>query len=123
MKPDLTSLLGRTVTLTVDRPLGTAHPRHPDLIYPVNYGFLPDVTGGDGEAQDVYILGVDAPVERFTGVVIAIVHRADDVEDKLVAAPAGMTFTVAQIEQAVRFQERFFAHTVELVHINETYDT
>ncbi len=113
MKPDLRPLLGRTVTVTVDRPLGSTHPRHPDIVYPVNYGFLPDLTGGDGEPQDVYILGVDAPLEHFTGTVIAIVRRTDDVEDKLVAAPAGMRFGVAEIEAVLHFQEQFFSHTIE----------
>lgn len=114
MKPDLRPLLGRTVTVTVDRPLGSAHPRCPDIVYPVNYGFLPDVTGGDGEAQDAYILGVGQPLSHFTGTVIAIVRRADDCEDKLVTAPAGMRFGEAGIEAALHFQEQYFSHTIEL---------
>ncbi|MBQ8397148.1 MAG: inorganic pyrophosphatase [Clostridia bacterium] len=113
MKPDLRPILGQTVTVTIDRPLGSAHPRHPDIVYPVNYGFLPGVTGGDGEEQDVYILGVDVPIERFTGNVIAIVHRTDDDEDKLVAAPAGRQFSEAEIEAALRFQEQYFPHTIQ----------
>jgi len=98
----------RRVTVTVDRPLGSRHPSHPDVIYPVNYGFVPGLMAGDGEAQDVYILGMAEPVETFTGEVIAVIHRRNDVEDKWVAAPEGVTFTPEEIARAVDFMERFF---------------
>ena len=101
-------ILGNTVTVTVDRPLGTAHPRHPDILYPVNYGYVPRILAPDGEEQDAYILGVDRPVEVFSGKVIAIIHRWDDVEEKWVVAPEGLRFTKAEIESAVSFQERYF---------------
>ena len=114
MKPDLRPFLGRTVTVTVDRPLGSTHPRYPDMVYPINYGYLDDVIGGDGEGQDVYILGVEMPLAQFTGAVIAIVRRSDDCEDKLVAVPEGMTMTTAEIESAVCFQEQYFLHEIEL---------
>jgi inorganic pyrophosphatase len=68
------------------------------LDYTVNYGFLPGVTGGDGEEQDVYVLGVSEPLETFTGRIIGVVRRNDDNEDKLIAAPEGMTFTAEEIE-------------------------
>lgn len=74
-------MIGETVTVTIDRPLGTCHPEHPDLYYPVNYGYIEGVIGGDGEEQDAYVLGVDVPVESFTGTVIAVIHRNDDVEE------------------------------------------
>lgn len=85
-------LIGKTLEMTVDRPLGSCHPRYPNMIYPVNYGYIPDIIAGDGMEQDVYLLGVDHPVKTFTGVIIAILQRADDVEDKLVMAPAGVSF-------------------------------
>lgn len=100
--------LGCQVTVKMDRPLGSAHPRHPDMVYPVNYGYVPDVIGGDGEEQDAYVLGVDVPLETFTGDVIAVIHRLDDVEDKWVVAPAGSTFTAEEIRRAVWFQEQYF---------------
>ncbi|MBE6558771.1 MAG: inorganic pyrophosphatase [Ruminococcaceae bacterium] len=103
-------ILGRTVTVTVDRPLGSRHPRWPDMIYPVNYGYVTGITGGDGEAQDAYILGVDSPLETFEGRVIAVIHRLDDVEDKWVVAPEDRPFAAEEIEAAVAFQERYFCH-------------
>ena len=84
---DLSRLLGESVTVIVDRPLGTTHPNHKDIIYPVNYGYIENLLAGDGEEQDVYILGVDERVDTFMGTVIAIIHRLDDVEDKLAFSP------------------------------------
>lgn len=101
-------VLGRTVTVTVDRPLGSLHPRCPDIRYPVNYGYVAGTPAPDGEDQDVYILGVDQPVDFFTGRVIAVLHRKNDGEDKWVAAPPGWRCTPEQILQAVHFQEQYF---------------
>ena len=109
------SYLGKTVTVEMDRPIGAVHPKHPEIVYPINYGFIPGVLGGDGEELDVYILGVDTPVETYTARVIAIVHRTDDVEDKLVAAPEGMTYTAEEIAAAVHFQEQFHEGYIEVV--------
>lgn len=102
------SMLGRTVNVTVDRALGTYHPEHPDLYYPINYGYIKGIMAPDGEEQDAYILGVSKPVEEFTGKVIAIIHRNDDIEDKWIVAPADISFTKEEIEEQVHFQEQFF---------------
>lgn len=106
--------LGKTVQIKIDRPLGSFHPQHPDIQYLVNYGYLPDVPGGDGEPQDVYLLGVTQPVTEYTAKIIAVIHRMDDVEDKLVAAPEGMSFTARQIRAAVQFQEQYFHSSIKL---------
>lgn len=106
--------LGRTVTIKIDRPVGSAHPKYKDIVYPINYGYLPGVTGGDGEAQDVYLLGVQTPVAEYTAKVIAVARREDDAEDKLVAAPEGMFFTRRQIWSCIRFQEQYFRTKIVL---------
>ena len=106
-------MIGAAVTVLVDRPLGSAHPAYPDLIYPVNYGYIPGIMAPDGEDQDAYILGVDRPVKRFAGRVIAVIRRLDDVEDKWVVAPEGRRFTREEIAAAVAFQERFFRTEIE----------
>ncbi len=111
---DLSSYLGKTVRLVIDRPLGSAHPRYPGLIYPLNYGYIPDTLSGDGEEIDVYLPGVPEPVLEYTARVIAVLHRENDVEDKLVAVPEGMRFTRAQIEEYTAFQERYFGSVVIL---------
>lgn len=105
-------MIGKTITVTVDRPLGSFHPEYPDMYYPVNYGYVEGIIAPDGEEQDVYILGVDVPLEKFTGRIIAVIRRFDDVEEKWVAAPEGMSFTREEIEKAVYFQERFFRSEV-----------
>ena len=101
-------MIGAAVTVLVDRPLGSEHPEHPDLIYPVNYGYIPGIMAPDGEDQDAYILGVDRPLKRFSGRVIAVIHRLDDVEDKWVVCPEDMSFSKKEIAEKTDFQERFF---------------
>ncbi len=100
--------LGKEVVVTVDRPLGSVHPTHKDVVYPVNYGYIRGIFAADGEEQDAYLLGVEVPVREFCGRVIAVIHRLNDVEDKWVVAPEGTTFTREEIAERVRFQERYF---------------
>ena len=110
------SYLGKTVRIETDRPIGYVHKKEKySLTYPINYGFIPKVLGGDGEELDVYLLGVAAPVKEYTARIIGIVHRRNDVEDKLVAAPEGLNFTVEEIMEAVRFQEQYYDSGVELL--------
>lgn len=99
------SFAGRKVHVIVDRPMGCNHKGIP---YPINYGFLPGVMAGDGEEQDVYILGVTTAIQEFDGIIIGAAVRRDDVEDKLIAAPAGMTFSREEMARAVHFQEQYF---------------
>lgn len=101
----LRGLLGQPIHVQVDRPIGYVHK---GMTYPVNYGFVPGMPGGDGEDQDAYILGVDVPLQAFDGVVVGAVCRKNDCEDKLVVAPVGHRYHQAQIAQAVAFQERYF---------------
>ena len=88
--------------------LGSYHPEHKDMYYPINYGYVEGIMAPDGEEQDAYILGVYEAVERFVGKIIAVVHRNDDVEEKWVVAPAGMTYTKQEIKEKIRFQEQYF---------------
>ena len=117
--------LGRRVTVRIDRPLGSRHPRW-GFLYPVNYGYLPGVIAPDGEELDAYVLGlkeslglkeplglkeslgVEEPMAEFTGRCIAIIHRLDDDDDKLVVVPKGVTLTNDEISAQTLFQEQFF---------------
>lgn len=108
-------MIGTRVTVIVDRPIGSVHPQHPELYYPINYGYVEGVFAADGEEQDAYILGLDTPIERFFGTVIAVVERENDAEDKWVVAPDGVFFTAEEIQEKVHFQERYFntrVHTI-----------
>lgn len=107
------SYLGKTVTVMVDRPIGFHHvTKGIHLDYTVNYGYLPGVTGGDGEEQDVYILGVTEPLDVFTGKIIGVVRRKDDNEDKFLAAPEGLHFSAEQMRQQIHFVEKYFDSAV-----------
>ena len=101
-------MIGKIVKVIIDRPLGSYHPKYKDIYYSVNYGFIEGIIAGDGEEQDAYVLGIDEPVKQFTGKVIAIIHRFDDVEDKLVVVPEELTLTKEEILKQVSFQEKYF---------------
>ncbi|MEE0264647.1 MAG: inorganic pyrophosphatase [Acutalibacteraceae bacterium] len=108
MIDDIYKLIGSVVTVTVDRPLGTYHPKHNDIFYTINYGYVENLIALDNEEQDAYIIGVNEPVDKFTGKVIAVIHRLNDIEDKLVVAPENSEFTSEEILELVNFQEKFF---------------
>lgn len=113
-KAQVKSYLGKRVVIGIDRPIGYVHKKETySLTYPINYGYIPGVLGGDDEELDVYLLGVNEPVEKYECEIIAIAHRHNDVEDKLVGAPVGKKFTKAQIENAIRFQEQYYDTEVE----------
>lgn len=106
--------LGKKVKIKIDRPVGYVHKKGEKVLtYPINYGYIEGVLGGDGEELDVYLLGTDKPAEEAECRIIAIVRRENDVEDKLVGAPEGMSFTAEEIANAVDFQEKYYVSRVE----------
>lgn len=109
-------MIGPIVTVTVDRPLGSFHPEHPDIHYPINYGYIIGTMAADGEEEDAYILGVNEPVSEFTGRIIAIINRENDIEHKWVVAPEGITFTREEIAELTYFQERYFKSKISLLY-------
>jgi len=114
-KAQVKSYLGKTVKIGIDRPLGYVHKKEKySLTYPINYGYIPDVLGGDGEELDVYLLGVNEPVREYECKIIAIIHRHNDIEDKLVGAPVGTSFSKEEIENTVHFQEQYYDSEIEI---------
>ena len=107
--------MNKLVTVIIDRPLGSVHPKHHDLIYTINYGYIEGMIAGDGEYQDAYIMGIDYPLEIFEGKVIAVIHRLNDVEDKYVVCVINKTYTLEEIKKAVEFQEKYFEIEIELI--------
>jgi len=99
--------LGKDVEVTIDRPLGSKHPKH-DFVYEVNYGYVEGVKAPDGEDLDAYILGADEPLDKAVGKCIAIVHRLDNDDDKLVVVSGDREFTDEEIMKQVNFQEQWF---------------
>jgi len=99
--------IGKEVDVVVDRPLGSKHPKH-GFVYEANYGFIEGVKAPDGEDLDAYYLGASEPLERASGVCIAIAHRKNNDDDKLIVLPKGVDMTDAEILSAVHFQEQWF---------------
>ena len=106
--------LNKTVNITIDRPLGSIHPKW-KFKYPINYGYLKDILAPDGEELDAYVLKIDKPVKEFNGKVIAIIHRIEDDDDKLIVIPEKEIITDEEIEKAVDFQEKWFKHEITRV--------
>ena len=110
-KVNSTDFLGKIVTVKMDRPIGTKHPKH-GFIYPINYGFIPNTISGDGEELDAYILGPTVPLDTFTGRCTAIIHRTNDDDDKLIVVPDGHNPTDKEIEEKTKFQEQWYTHII-----------
>ena len=108
---DNTNYIGKKIRIKIDRPFGTKHPKH-GFIYPVNYGYVPNTISGDGEELDAYLLGVFEPIEEYEGECIAIIHRTNDNDDKLVVVPIGKNYSDDAINALTEFQERFFEHRI-----------
>lgn len=104
----MSRIIGTTVKGIIDRPLGSRHPRHPEMVYPVNYGYVEGIYAGDGAEQDVYVLGSDEPLVTFEGKVIAIYHRFNDVEDKWIVSLDGRDYPDEEILALIHFQEQYF---------------
>jgi inorganic pyrophosphatase len=104
---EVVAYIGKTVTVTIDRAMGSKHPKH-GFLYPVNYGYIEGTVSPDGEELDAYVLGVHAAVETFDGVVIAIINRLNDNDPKLVVVEAGKNYSDDAIRALTEFQEKFF---------------
>ncbi len=110
-------MLGKIVKVTIDRPINSIHPNHKDIVYTVNYGYIEGLMSEfDGEEVDAYVLGVDEPIESFTGQVIAIIKRDED-EEKLIVS--NKYFSKEEILKAVNFQEKYFKSTIKLLNTTE----
>lgn len=101
-------MIGKTVTVIVDRPIGSCRPNHKNICYPINYGYIQGVVAPDEEEQNAYILGVNYSLKEFTGRIIAIVQRFDDVEEKWVVAPKNVVFSKDEFVRQVDFQKKYF---------------
>lgn len=103
--------IGKKINVTIDRKLGSKHPNW-GFVYPVNYGYIPNTISGDGEELDAYILGVFDPLDTFDGTCIAVLHRLNEDDDKLIVVPNGANYTDDQIDCLTEFQEKFFKHII-----------
>ena len=110
---DLTDRIGTLAEVEVDRPALSPHPEHPDMIYPVPYGYLAGTKSADGEEIDAYLVGFGAGDrmrigDKVFGTVAAVVYRADDAEEKLIVTPPNVFPSPEELLAAVDFTERYF---------------
>lgn len=77
-------------------------------MYEVNYGYIAGIEAPDGEDLDAYFLGVDVPMYTSEGVCIAVAHRRDNDDDKLIVVPKGVVMTDEEVLSAIHFQEQWF---------------
>ena len=103
--------LNKILEVKIDRPIGTKYKNY-ETIYPINYGYVPNTISGDGEELDCYILGIYEPLKTFKGKCIAIIHRTNDYDDKLIVVPENHNFTNNQIGELTDFQEKFFTSEI-----------
>ena len=108
---EIKDYLGKNIEAKIDRELGSKHPKH-GFIYPVNYGYIPNTISGDGEEIDCYILGVFEPIKEFKGKCIAIIHRTNDNDDKLIIVPEDKEYSDDAINALIEFQEQYFEHII-----------
>ena len=106
------SYINKLVKAKIDRPMGSKHPKH-GFIYPVNYGYIPNTVSGDGEEIDCYVLGIFEPIDEFEGKCIAVIHRTNDNDDKLIVVPDGKNYSNDAIKALTEFQEQYFS--IEIV--------
>ena len=107
MQDYATKYLGKEVKIKIDRPIGSKHPKY-DAIYPINYGYIENTIAPDGEGVDAYILGINEPIETFAGICIAVIHRTNDEDDKLIVASLGEKYSNDEIKSFINFQEKYY---------------
>ena len=66
--------------IRVDRPRGSKHPRFPEIVYPVDYGYLGGTVGGDGDGIDCWVGGDGTDV---VGLFVTVDPHKRDGEIKL----------------------------------------
>ena len=108
---DSKAYIGTMVEVKMDRPMGSKHPNY-GFIYPVNYGYVPNTVSGDGAELDCYVLGVFESLNTYKGKCIAVIHRTNDNDDKLVIVPENNEYSDDAIKDLTEFQERFFQSVI-----------
>lgn len=112
IREKLEDMIGKNVKVYIDRPIGSTHPKHKDIIYPVNYGYIKEIKAADDEYQDVYVLGVDETITNCVGKIYAVVERENDVEDKLIVVADNKEYTIEEIKEKIDFQEKYFKYRI-----------
>ena len=70
--------------ITIDRPRNSAHPKYPNFIYPVDYGYLKETSASDGNEIDIWIGTSD--LKEINGILCTVDPIKKDLETKIVYA-------------------------------------
>ena len=112
VREKLEKMIGKDVEVYIDRPIGSTHPKYNNIIYPVNYGYMKEITAVDGDYQDVYVLGEENKIDYCVGKVYAVVERDNDVEDKLIVTTDDRDYSIEEIKERIDFQEKYFKYKI-----------
>ena len=112
IREKLETTIGKSIKVYVDRPIGAIHPKHKDIIYPVNYGYVKEFVAADNEYQDAYVLGIDEPITKCIGKIYAVIERENDIEDKLVVIIDNKEYSIEDIKEKIHFQEKYFKYKI-----------
>ena len=112
MELNYKSFLGNEYDIIIDRSAGSTHPKHKNIVYPINYGYIEGIMAEDGEEVDVYVLDIVKPVKKIKAKIIAIIHRLNDDENKLVAVASDKIYTNDEIDKITNFQEQYYKHKI-----------
>lgn len=110
------SYLWKQVSVVIDRPLGSKHPKH-NFVYELNYWYVPNTVSCAWEELDVYVLDVSEPLESSEWTCIGYIHRTNDDDDKLlVVKDVNKKRTKEEIYKLIHFQEQWFASEIVLIN-------
>ena len=112
IRKKLENMIGQDVEVFIDRPIGSIHPNYNNIIYPINYGYIKEITAEDGEYQDVYVLGESQKIDYCKGIVYAVVERENDTEDKLIVITDNKDYSIEEIKEKINFQEKYFRYKI-----------
>lgn len=112
IREKLEKMIGQSVDVFVDRPKGSVHPKHKDIVYPINYGYIKEITSVDGEYQDAYVIGEENAVNCCIGKVYAVIERENDIEDKLIVVIDDKDYSIEEIKEKINFQEKYFKYRI-----------
>ncbi len=70
-----------TQQVIIDRPKGQPHPRYPEMIYPLDYGYIENTSASDGGGIDVWVGSLET--KKLTGILCTFDRLKRDAEIKI----------------------------------------
>lgn len=102
----MATVFGNTYKVNITQPIGSTSDFAPDIVYEVNYGMVEGAFDVFDDPQEAYVLTDNKDIKSFTGKLIAIIHRINDVKNIWVISDK--SYTKEEILERVNFMEQFF---------------